>query len=99
MSPITPNLVLHLFGLQARAEKALRSERMKEVAKQRKAAGLAHCAAPTGKKIVVRDGVKHFEWDHEQLGYIAEIALRLPKEGAAKVAAVFWRRGIKDRRG
>jgi DNA invertase Pin-like site-specific DNA recombinase len=99
LEPDFAKIILRLFGWQARAEKALRSERMKEVAKQRKAAGLAYCAAPTGKKIVVRDGVKHFEWDHEQLGYIAEIALRLPKEGAAKVAADFWRRGIKDRRG
>ena len=49
-----------------------------------------------GRKIVERDGVKLLEWDEQQLRYIAEIAERLPKEGAAKVAQDFWKRKIKD---
>jgi hypothetical protein len=54
---------------------------------------------PIGKKFVVRGGVKILEWDFEQLGYIAEIAKRLPTEGPEKVAKDFWRRRVKDRRG
>jgi DNA invertase Pin-like site-specific DNA recombinase len=93
------NVVVHLFALRAKTEKTLRSERMTEVAEQRKAAGLAYSSAPTGRKIVERNGVKYVVWDHEQLALIFEIAVRLPREGAAKVAQDFWRRGIKDRRG
>ena len=51
------------------------------------------------RRIVERNGAKAFEWDWEQLQYIAEIARRLPKEDAARVAKDFWSRGIKDRRG
>jgi DNA invertase Pin-like site-specific DNA recombinase len=97
--PVISKFACEMFALYASSERNLPSERMTEVAEQRKAAGLAYGSVPMGKKIVVRDGVKHLAWDHEQLGYIAEIAFRLPQEGAAKVAKDFWRRRIKDRRG
>ncbi len=44
-------------------------------------------------------GWKVVEWDQRQLRHIAEIARRVPLEGATAVAKDFWRRGIKDRRG
>ena len=88
-----------MFGVGAKTEKAVRSERFTELARQRKEGGLAYAGIPTGKKIVQRNGVKHLEWDVKQLAYIAEIAERLPKEGAEAVAKDFWRRRIKDRRG
>jgi DNA invertase Pin-like site-specific DNA recombinase len=82
-----------LFAMRGHIEKALRSERFTELARQRKEQGLAYGSVPMGKMVVERDGVKHLAWDHEQLGYIAEIACRLPQEGAAKVAEDFWRPG------
>jgi DNA invertase Pin-like site-specific DNA recombinase len=99
LKPDLTSLVVHLFAWQRKTEKTLRSERMTEVAEQRRAAGLAYGSAPMDKMIVERNGVKYVVWDHAQLALIAEIALRLPREGPAKVAEDFWRRGIKDRRG
>ena len=99
LEPDTVKVVVQLFALWQKTDQALRSERFCESAQWRKENGLAYGGVPTGRRIVERNGVKHLEWDHEQLGYIAEIACRLPREGAAKVAADFWKRRIKDRRG
>ncbi len=99
LTPARSRIFLGLFTLLGRTEKALRSERATEAAQSRKESGRAYCNPPMARKIVERDGIKFLEWDMEQLGYIAEIASRLPKEGAAKVAQDFWKRKIKDRRG
>ena len=99
LEPGIAKVILQLFAVWQKTDRALRSERFTESAQRRKENGLAYGGVPTGRRIVQRNGVKHLEWDHEQLGYIAEIAYRLPREGAAKVAADFWRRRIKDRRG
>jgi len=67
----------------------------------RKSKGL-WCVFPSygKKKIVDPDGTRRWEWDYQQLAYIAEIAERLGSgEDVKKVAADFWRRGIKDHRG
>jgi len=97
--PLISKFACEMFALYASSERNLRSERMKEVAKQRKAAGLAYGGVPMGKRIVQRGGKKVLEWDMDQLAIIAEIAKRLPGEGAAKVAEDFWKRRIRDRRG
>ncbi|MBN2580955.1 MAG: recombinase family protein [Pirellulales bacterium] len=91
--------LLQVFALVGNIEKALRSECFIKAAQSRKDRGLAYCNPRLGRKIVERDGVKVLEWDMDQLTFIAEIARRLPREGAAKVAQDFWRRGVKDRRG
>jgi DNA invertase Pin-like site-specific DNA recombinase len=99
LSPAVGKTLLQLFGLQTKTEKTLRSERLTESAQWRKTAGLAYCNPPIARKIVEKDGLKLLVWDEQQLRYIAEIAERLPKEGAAKVAKDFWERGVKDLRG
>lgn len=99
LEPGIAKVILQLFALWQRADRALRSERSYESAQWRKENGLAYGGVPTGRRIVRRNGVKVLEWDYKQLGYIAEIAYRLPREGAAKVAADFWKRRIKDQRG
>jgi len=99
LEPGIAKVILQLFALWQRTDRAIRSERFTESARWRKENGLAYGGVPTGRRIVQRNGAKVLEWDHEQLGYIAEIAYRLPREGAAKVAADFWKRRIKDRRG
>jgi DNA invertase Pin-like site-specific DNA recombinase len=99
LSGTAGRVTLHLFALQTKTERALRSERLTESAQRRKLNGLAYGGVPTARRIVQRKGGKALEWDREQLQYIAEIAERVPKEGAAKVAKDFWNRGIKDRRG
>jgi hypothetical protein len=99
LQPKLAKVVLTLFDVWGQTEKALRSERAANLACLRKEEGLAYGGAPFAKKIVKRRGAKVLVWDMEQLGYIAEIARRLPLEGAAKVAEDFWKRGIKDRRG
>jgi putative DNA-invertase from lambdoid prophage Rac len=99
LAPATGKIILQLFALLAKTEKTLRSERLTQSAQWRKAHGLAYGAVPRGRMVVVRNGVKFLEWDEQQLRYIAEIAQRLPKEGAAAVAKDFWKRGIRDRRG
>ena len=99
LPPGTAKAFLELFAWLAKTEGCLRSERLTEAAQQRRDKGLAYCNPPTGQKIVQRAGVKVLEWDMEQLGYIAEIAKRLPREGPEKVAEDFWRRRVKDRRG
>jgi hypothetical protein len=97
--PTLCRAMLQLFAMRGRTEKVLRSERFTELARQRKEQGLAYGGVPTAKKIVVRGGVKHLQWDFDELAIIAEIARRLPREGAAAVAKDLWRRRIKDRRG
>jgi hypothetical protein len=97
--PSGGKLIHQIFALLAGTEKALRSERAANLACLRKEEGLAYGGAPFANKIVKRRGAKVLEWDMEQLEYIAEIARRLPLEGAAKVAEDFWNRGIKDRWG
>ena len=99
VDPVASRVIRYVFALLARTEKALRSERATEAAQSRKENGRAYCNPPMARKIVNRNGVKLLEWDEQQLCYIAEIAERLPKEGAAKVAQDFWKRKIKDRRG
>ena len=99
LAPAVGRTILQLFSLWAKSEKVIRSERATELARQRKENGLAYGGVPIAKKIVKRDGAKVLEWDMEQLGYIAEIAKRLPTEGPAKVAKDFWKRRVKDRRG
>ncbi len=99
LKPGIAKVILQLFALWQKTDRALRSERFSELARWRQENGLAYGGVPTGRRIVQRNGVKVLEWDHEQLGYIAEIAYRLPREGAAQVAADFWKRRIKDRRG
>ena len=99
LTPETCLAVLDLFACQTQTEAAVRSERMARCARSRKAAGLPYGAIPLGRKIVVREGQKHLEWDMRELKRIAEIAARLPKEGAEAVAKDFWRRRIKDRHG
>ena len=99
VEPVSAKAIAQLFALWQKTDRALRSERFTELAQRRKEAGLAYGGVPTGQRIVERNGVKVLEWDHEQLGYIAEIAARLPREGAANVAEDFWKRRIKDRRG
>ncbi|MGA2621966.1 MAG: recombinase family protein [Thermoguttaceae bacterium] len=89
--PALCKAILPVFALPRRIEKTLRSERFTELARQRKEQGLAYGGAPTAKKIVERGGVKHLEWDFDELAIIAEIARRLPKEGAAAVAKDLWR--------
>lgn len=99
LQPESAKTVLTLFDVWGQTEKALRSERAANLACLRKENGLAYGGVPLGKKIVERNGSKVLEWDMEQLGYIAEIAKRLPTEGPEKVAKDFWRRRVKDRRG
>ncbi len=99
LSGTAVRVALQLFALQTKTEGALRSERLTEAVQVRRERGLAYCNPPLGRRIVHRKGVKLLEWDMEQLAFIAEIAKRVPKEGAAKVARDFWDRGIKDRRG
>ena len=99
LPPEGGKFILRLFAVWAETDKTLRSERATEAAQSRKENGLAYGGVPTAKKIVKRNGAKVLEWDMEQLGYIAEIARRLPKEGPAKVAKDFWKRKIKDRHG
>jgi DNA invertase Pin-like site-specific DNA recombinase len=99
LQPKLAKTVLTLFDVWGQTERALRSERAANLACLRKEKGLAYGGVPTAKKIVERNGSKVLEWDMEQLGYIAEIAKRLPIEGPEKVAKDFWKRRIKDRRG
>ncbi len=99
LTPDIARVVLDIFALWGKTDRALRSERSTELAHRRKSIGLAYGGVPTGRRIVQRKGFKSLEWDDEELGHIAEIAYRLPREGAAKVAQDFWARGIKDRRG
>jgi DNA invertase Pin-like site-specific DNA recombinase len=99
LAPANGKIFLQLFALQTKAEKALRSERATESARWRKQVGLAYCNPPTARKIVERNGMKVLEWDMEQLEYIAQIAERIAKEPAEKIAKDFWARGIKDRHG
>jgi DNA invertase Pin-like site-specific DNA recombinase len=99
LSPEVCRIILDVFALLARTEKTLRSERAIELALRRKENGLAYGGAPIAMKIVQRNGVKVLEWDMKQMAYIAEIARRLPREGAANVAKDFWKRKIKDGRG
>jgi putative DNA-invertase from lambdoid prophage Rac len=99
LAPAVGKTILQLFTLWAKTERSLRSERATELAQWRKQNGLAYGGVPTAKKIVERNGAKVLEWDMEQLGYIAEIAKRLPTEGPANVAADFRKRRVKDRRG
>ncbi len=99
LEPGIAKVILQLFALWQKTDRALRSERFTESARWRKENGLAYGGMPTGRRIIQRNGAKVLEWDHAQLAYIAEIAYRLPREGAAKVAADFWKRRIKDRRG
>ncbi len=99
LSDTVVRVALHLFALQTKTERTLRSERLTESAQRRKVNGLAYGGVPTARRIVHRKGFKHLVWDTDQLAFIAEIAARVPKEGAAKVAKDFWNRGIKDRRG
>ncbi len=99
VDPVAGRVIRYVFALLARTEKALRSERATEAAQSRKENGRAYCNPPMARRIVNRNGVKLLEWDEQQLCYIAEIAERLPKEGAAKVAKDLWKRGIKDRHG
>ncbi len=56
--PALCKAILPVLALPRRIEKALRSERFTELARQRKEQGLAYGGVPTAKKIVVRDGVK-----------------------------------------
>ena len=99
LEPGSAKTIGQLFALWQKTDRALRSERFTELAQCRKEKGLAYGGVPTGRRIVQRNGVKVLEWDYEQLQHIAEIAYRLPREGAAKVAEDFWKRRIKDRRG
>jgi hypothetical protein len=99
LAPAHGKIFLRLLTLQAKIEKALRSERATVAAQSRKENGRAYCNPPMARKIVNRNGVKLLEWDEQQLRYIAEIAERLPKEGPEKVAQDFWKRKIKDRHG
>ncbi len=99
VSPDVGRGIVQLFGLLKKTEKALCSERLTESVQWRKQRGLAYCNPPMARRIVRQGSVKFLEWDEQQLRYIMEIAERLPREGAAKVAEDFWRRGIKDRRG
>jgi hypothetical protein len=90
---------LQVFALQTETERTFRSERFTELARRRKEKGLVYGGVPRAQRIVHRNGRKCLEWDWEQLQYIAEIAYRLRKEVAAKVAEDFWKRQIKDQRG
>ena len=99
LEPRIAKVIMQLVALWAKTDRALRSERFTESAQRRKENGLAYGGVPLGRKIVLRNGVKVLEWDMEQLGYIAEIAKRLPTEGPEKVAKDFWKRRVKDRRG
>ena len=99
LAPAVGKTILQLFAIWATTGRALRSERATELTQWRKENGLAYGGVPIAKKIVERDGAKVLEWDMKQLGYIAEIARRLPTEGPAKVAKDFWKRRVKDRRG
>ena len=80
IAPPAGGVILQLCDLWARTEKSIRSERLTEAAQRRKESGLAYCNPPMGKKIVKRGGAKVLEWDMKQLGYIAEIAERLPRK-------------------
>lgn len=100
--PIPPDTIeafLAVFGFQDATQKALLSEHLQESAQVRRASGRPYGGVPMGKRIVERNGVKYLEWDMDQLAIIAEIAKRLPKEGAQAVAKDFWRRRVRDRHG
>jgi DNA invertase Pin-like site-specific DNA recombinase len=99
LDPNTTDALLHIFTMQSRVEKSLRSERMTEVARSRKELGLACGRVPMGKRILQQNGLKILVWDSDELDRIAEIAERLPTEGPKAVARDFRRRRIKDRRG
>lgn len=99
LSPQVNETICSVFDVHREVQRNLRSEILTESARRRKEAGLACGRAPIGKKIVVRKGVKHLEWDMRELAIIAELATRAPAEGVPAVAEDFWRRGIKDRNG
>jgi hypothetical protein len=73
---------LKVLRLGRETQRALRSRRARETARARKAAGLAVGHPPMGKRVVRRQGVACLEWDKTELRHIAEIARRVPLEGA-----------------
>ena len=91
--------LLKIVALWGGVERAMRSRQARERAQSRKRLGLAYCRPPMGKRIVERNGAKLLVWDQAELRRIAEVARRLPIEGAETVAKDFWRRGIRDSRG
>lgn len=90
---------LKVLCLARETQRELRSQQARETARARKAAGLAYCRPPMGKRIIERDGAKLLVWDQAELRRIAEVARRLPIEGVETVAKDFWRREIRDSRG
>ena len=97
--PEVADTLLRIVALWGEADRAIRSRRMRQVAQSRKQQGLAYCRPPMGKRIIERDGARLLVWDQAELRRIAEVARRLPVEGAENLARDFWRREIRDSRG
>ncbi len=93
-------LVLMIFAWGAQYEHRKIKERTHRAIQQKRDLGLLCYAASYGKRKIDDDDGAHWEWDRQQLRYIAEIAERLGKgEDIKKVANDFWRRKLKDHRG
>jgi putative DNA-invertase from lambdoid prophage Rac len=63
LEPRIIEAVTELFTLEAKTNRALRSEQFTELAHRRKEKGLAYGGVPTARRIVQWNGVKVLEWD------------------------------------
>lgn len=99
ISPVG-KLMMTVFAAFAEFEHEMAVERRQEALAKKMATGL-YCPQPGyGKKKVTDENGCHWEWDLDQLGYIAEIAERLGEgEPVERIVIDYWRRAIRDHRG